>query len=133
MNFFKLTKKRKYSHCNSSHFKKLLFVAAHKKYEENYYKNKVKFITTPNDYQENLRKLGNKNIFTLIDGFLLKNNFNKAWFSDEYTLIAYRNNISFVLYKHNTLFRRVYIDDKFEIKKIANELCKILNVEIIGE
>jgi hypothetical protein len=115
----------------SSNFEKLLFVAAHKKYEARYFKNQVKFITTPNNYQKTLKKLGVQDIFILLEDFLLKNKFNKVWFSDNYTFIAYRGDISFVIYKHNTLFGKVYGDDKLEIKKIAEKLCKILNLEIL--
>jgi hypothetical protein len=115
----------------SNNFEKLLFISAYKNYENKYYENELIYTSTPENYQKQLKKLGVDDIFTVLDSYLIKNNFNKAWFSDKYNLIAYKENISFVLYKSDILYGQIYGNNELKMKKIAEELCTTIGTRIV--
>lgn len=103
-------------------FEKMLFYSALKKYEKIYFEYKAKF-----SYKD---KYGVYEILSLIEEFLIKKEFKKAWFSDKNHLIVAKRDITIYVNKEMILKVVVLGSNKDQVEIISSGLNDFIKTRI---
>ncbi len=114
----------------SSSFENLLFQCAVRKYEEMFYKKKIRFGASIKSFKESKNRRKEDTIMSIMDELIKEYNLECAWFNDNYFFCARNDIFSIILLKRVAMAGQLSGNDISQMDDFLRRLLPMIGAEI---